>query len=237
MKNDYFHKLNNKSSVSKSKTPQFSNEIFSIPITNTNDSYIIETINSSNSIESSDEFQTSGLQEGLIYRNNFNGLRFWTQILKEGQQPFISSNFYNYYNRPPSEFYALQVEVIKMNYLKSSDSNGLSDPYYIAQLGNEQFKSRVIYCNLNPIYYDEFQLKIHNLEQHLIISVFDKDKSKDEFLGSIEIDITSEPFGEIVEKEYPLNPGSIFLKWQVTEVGQSRWDEKLINIRDLNQII
>ena len=76
----------------------------------------------------------------------------------------------NYYNRPPSEFYALQVEVIKMNNLKSADSNGLSDPYYIAQLGNEQFKSRVIYYNLNPIYYDEFQLKIKNLEQDLIIS-------------------------------------------------------------------
>ena len=42
MKNDLFPKLNYISSVSKSKTPQFSNAIFSIPITNTNDSYIIE---------------------------------------------------------------------------------------------------------------------------------------------------------------------------------------------------
>ena len=93
MKNDYLRKVNNKSSVSKSKTPQFSNSIFSLPITNTNDSYIIETINSDDKIESSDEFQTSDLQERLIYLNNFKGLRFWTQILKMGQQPFTSSNF------------------------------------------------------------------------------------------------------------------------------------------------
>jgi hypothetical protein len=162
MKNDLFPKLNYITSINKSQTPQFSNAVFSIPISNTNDTYIIETINSSNSIESSDEFKTSDLEEGLIYRNNINGIRFWTQINQINQKPFISNNFDNYYNKI-EECYTLHIEIIKMNNLPSSDSNGLSDPYYIANFGNQQFKSRVIYCNLNPVYYDEFKFKIKNL--------------------------------------------------------------------------
>ena len=121
MKNDLFLKDRKISCVHESSTSQFSNAEFPIPISNSGDSYIIETINSLNSIESL-ECKTLDLEEGLIYHNNINGNRFWT-----------------------------------MKNLPSSDLNGLSDSYYIVKFGEEQFKSRIIFCNLNPTYYDEFK--------------------------------------------------------------------------------
>lgn len=209
--------------------------MFSIPISNTNDSYILDTIDSLNLISSSIEQTIIGLQEGLIYRYNVNCFRFWTQILKSGELPFITNNFYDYYNKKPEETYILHIEIMEMKNLPASDNDGLSDLYYIAKFGEEQFKSRVIYSNLNPTFYDEFKFKCKNLDSKLIISVYDKDKlSKDDLLGRIEIDLTSEPFGKIIEKEYYLGKGSVFMKWQVTEPAQSRWTENLFNVNVLN---
>ena len=82
---------------------------------------------------------------------------------------------------------------------------------------------------MNPTYYDEFKFIIKNLDERLIVSIFDKDKlSKDDLMGKVEIDLISEPLGKVVEKEYFLQKGSIIMKWQVTEPGQSRWTEKII---------
>ena len=235
MKNDIFPTLNSVSNINCSPTPQFSNAVFSIPVSIKNDSYIIETINANNVIISSLELETKDLKEGLIYRNNIDGVRFWTQILKMNEKPFMTKNFYNYYDKFPEEYYTLYIEIIKMNNLKASDVNGLSDPYYICKYGNEIFKSRTIYYNLNPIFYDEFQFRAKNLDCKLIISVYDKDLlTKDDFLGKIEIDLTSEPFGKVVEKEYNLERGSIEMKWQVTEPCQIRWSEKIFNLNVLN---
>ena len=235
MKNDLYPKLNYHSSNS-SKTPQFSNSIFSLPTSNTNDPYVFETINDLNIISSSQEFKTSGIKDGLIYLNNVDGLRFWTQILQMGQEPFTSSNFYDYYNKIPEENYILHIEIKEMKDLEIADlESDSSDPYYIAKFGEEQFKSRIIYSNLNPIFYDEFKFKIKNLDEKLIINVFDKDKlSKDDLIGTVEIDLTSEPFGKIIDKEYKMKKGSIFMKWQVTEPGQSRWTENIFNVNVLN---
>ena len=122
--------------------------------------------------------------------------------------------------KKPEEYYTLNIEIKEMKDLKESDSSR-SDPYYIAKFGREEFKSRVIYNNLNPIYYDEFIFPIKNLDEKLIINVFDKDNlSKDDLIGNLEIDLTSEPFGKIVEREYRFIKGSVLMKWQITELGQ-----------------
>ena len=65
--------------------------------------------------------------------------------------------------------------------------------------------------------------------------IFDKDKlSKDDLLGKVEIDLVSEPLGKIIEKNYYLPKGYFHMKWQVTEPGQSRWNEKIFSINALN---
>ena len=121
-----------------------------------------------------------------------------------------------------------------MSSLPVSDMDGSSDPYYIAKYGDQIYKSRVIENNLNPTFYDEFKFRLKNLEEKLFINVLDKDIAKDDLLGTLEIDLTSEPFGHVVDKKYPMSKGSIDIKWQVTEPGQSRWDEKLFNLNVLN---
>ena len=242
MKNDIFKILGEKKSIQMSKIKQFSNAIFSVPITNINDTYIIEQIGHSDKggsyIQSSYEFETKNLQEGLIYRNNINGLRFWTQITCDQKDiPFNDKNYANYYEQTPDEYYTLQIEIIKMEGLKNSDINGLSDPYFIAEYGDQTYKSRTLDENLNPIFYDEFKFRIKNIETPLYIIIKDKDILKDDNLGYLNIDLTSIKFGKIFDGKYKLNPyGYLYMKWQITEPGQSRWSEKefIPNILNIN---
>ena len=235
MKNDIFPKLNIKRSEGNI-TPQYPNCIFSLPISNKDDSYVIDTLNDLRHISHSNEFSTKGLQEGLIYRNIVKNLRFWTQILPMGEEiPFKSKNFYDYYNKTPEEKYTLHVEIMTLNKLKASDDTGKSDPYYIASISGQSYKSRVIYDNLNPIFYDEFKFHIKNLDEKFVIKIYDKDTfSRDDPLGLVEIDLTSEPFGKVVENDYFFSYSSITMKWQVTEPGQSRWSEKIFNVNEIN---
>ena len=89
MKNDPFPRKDSITAITTSKINQFTNAIFTIPITNINENYVIEKLSIENSYISKYEFPTENLQEGLIYRNNFNGLRFWTQILRGNEKsPF-----------------------------------------------------------------------------------------------------------------------------------------------------
>ena len=46
-------------------------------------------------------------------------------------------------------------------------------------------------------------------------------------IGTLLIDLTSEPFGHVVDKKYNMNRGSIYIKWQVTVPGQTRWSENI----------
>ena len=235
MKNDLFPKKGKILSNNFGNIIQFSNAVFTVPISNLNDKYIIQKISQEGDIKTSYEFETQNLIEGLIYRINNNGLRFWTQILRgDNNTPFLDENFAYYYNLPPDEYYSLHVEIKDMAKLPASDVGGLSDPYFIAQYGDQKYKSRIIDKNLNPIFYDEFKFRIKNLEEKLIIKVFDKDITKDDLLGTVEIDLTSEPFGHVVNNEYFMNKGSINMKWQVTAPGQSRWDEKIFTTNILN---
>ena len=236
MINDIDKILNGKLCMNPSKVKQFSDAVFTVPISNPNDNYVIEKINPDNyHSEANYIFETKDLKEELIYRINANGLRFWAQILKGNSNlPFYDTNFANYYDLPPVNYYALYIEIKQINNLPSCDVDGYLDPYYKAYYGSQTYKSRVIDNTLNPIFYDEFCFKVKNLENNLIITVYDKDITKDDIIGSIRIDLLSEPLGHVVNKTYNLDKGSIEMKWQVTEPDQSRWDDKPFKINALN---
>ena len=236
MKNDLFTKSYAVSPVNSGKIRQFSQAIFTVPITNIDENYVIEQIDPDlDSLISTNEFETKDLKEGYIYRNNINGIRFWTQILSDkNKTPFSDENFADYYNLPPDENYTLYVELKKMEGLPAADADGFSDPYFIAIYGDQIYKSRTIENNLNPTYYDEFKFTIKNLETNLCIKVMDKDIAKDDNIGTLLIDLTSEPFGHVVDKKYNMNKGSIYIKWQVTEPGQKRWSENIFKPNILN---
>ena len=236
MKNDlYFtNKLYNSY---KSKRNCFGGGIMKVPISNKDDTYLIDAIySSSDKIYSSYEFETKDLEPYLIYRINKNGLRFWAQIVNESDKDsFANKNFYNYYNQLPTERYMVYIEVIEFTNIYGIDSDNVELSYSIS-FGDQRFISRKFYILEKVIFNDEFKFEAKNLEQKLHLEVkINKDKKLD-----YDIDLTSHDFGEVVEEEYSIYNNSDFtslrakIKWQVTEPVQPRWDNKIVKINSLN---
>ncbi|XP_026316222.1 multiple C2 and transmembrane domain-containing protein [Hyposmocoma kahamanoa] len=67
-----------------------------------------------------------------------------------------------------------------------------SDPYCKFRLGNEKYKSKVVWKTLHPSWLEQFDLHLYDdQEQILEVTVWDKDKqSKDDFLGRCLIDLS-----------------------------------------------
>ncbi|XP_047996850.1 multiple C2 and transmembrane domain-containing protein isoform X2 [Leguminivora glycinivorella] len=67
-----------------------------------------------------------------------------------------------------------------------------SDPYCKFRLGNEKYKSKVVWKSLHPSWLEQFDLHLYDdQEQILEVTVWDKDKqTKDDFLGRCTIDLS-----------------------------------------------
>ncbi|XP_050356679.1 multiple C2 and transmembrane domain-containing protein-like isoform X4 [Nymphalis io] len=67
-----------------------------------------------------------------------------------------------------------------------------SDPYCKFRLGNEKYKSKVVWKTLHPSWLEQFDLHLYDdQEQILEVTVWDKDKqTKDDFLGRCTIDLS-----------------------------------------------
>lgn len=56
--------------------------------------------------------------------------------------------------------------------------------FFCFRLGNEKYKSKVIYKNLNPSWLEQFDLHLYDDQnQELEVTVWDKDRSRDDFMG------------------------------------------------------
>lgn len=52
------------------------------------------------------------------------------------------------------------------------------------RLGSEKYKSKVVYKSLNPSWLEQFDLHLYDDQsQELEVTVWDKDRSKDDFMG------------------------------------------------------
>ncbi|CAG9792488.1 unnamed protein product [Diatraea saccharalis] len=67
-----------------------------------------------------------------------------------------------------------------------------SDPYCKFRLGNEKYKSKVVWKSLHPSWLEQFDLHLYDdQEQILEVTVWDKDKqTKDDFIGRCAIDLS-----------------------------------------------
>eukprot|EP01119_Soliformovum_irregulare_P003103 TRINITY_DN133_c0_g1_i3.p1 TRINITY_DN133_c0_g1~~TRINITY_DN133_c0_g1_i3.p1 ORF type:complete len:710 (+),score=244.05 TRINITY_DN133_c0_g1_i3:779-2908(+) len=108
----------------------------------------------------------------------------------------------------------LTLYVLAGRSLASKDSNGLSDPYVVAQLSNAKGepcsknssqKTKVIKKTLNPTWENEIlRMPANSTVKSLDISVWDEDMvGKDEFMGQISIPASDFTSGG-KEKWYPL---------------------------------
>lgn len=55
---------------------------------------------------------------------------------------------------------------------------------FICRLGNEKYKSRVVWRSLNPRWLEQFDLHLYDDgDQQLELTVWDKDRARDDFIG------------------------------------------------------
>ncbi|XP_061443242.1 extended synaptotagmin-2 isoform X2 [Rhineura floridana] len=117
----------------------------------------------------------------------------------------------------------LRIHFIEAQDLEGKDTylkgivKGKSDPYGIIRVGNQIFQSKVIKENLNPKWNEVYEALVYEHPgQELEIELFDEDPDKDDFLGSLMIDLIE------VEKERHLD------EWfTLDEVSKGRLHLKL----------
>ncbi|XP_053103587.1 extended synaptotagmin-3 [Hemicordylus capensis] len=112
--------------------------------------------------------------------------------------------------------YLLEAEnlVQKDNFLGAI--RGKSDPYALLQVGLVQFRSKTIQRDLNPIWNEMFEFVVHELPgQDLEVELYDEDPDKDDFLGSLLINLEDVMKDRVVDEWFPLSKiasGHVHLK-------------------------
>ncbi|XP_061877611.1 extended synaptotagmin-2 isoform X1 [Entelurus aequoreus] len=92
--------------------------------------------------------------------------------------------------------------VLRIHFLEAQDLEGKdkflgglikgkSDPYGMLQIGNQLFQSKTIKESLHPKWNEVYEALVYEHSgQHLEIELFDEDPDKDDFLGSLMIDMS-----------------------------------------------
>ncbi|XP_069770826.1 extended synaptotagmin-2-like isoform X2 [Narcine bancroftii] len=103
----------------------------------------------------------------------------------------------------------------KDTYMKGL-AKGKSDPYGIVRIGNQIFQSKTIKENLNPKWNEVYEALIYeNPGQLLEIELFDEDPDKDDFLGSLMIDLIEVQKEQLIDQWFDLDEvsrGKLHLK-------------------------
>ncbi|XP_067843394.1 extended synaptotagmin-3-like [Heptranchias perlo] len=93
---------------------------------------------------------------------------------------------------------------------------GKSDPYALIRVGTQTFRSKTIKGNLNPEWHEIYEAVVHETPgQDLEMELFDEDPDKDDFLGSLVIDLAEVMKDRVVDEWFPLSDvehGKVHLK-------------------------
>jgi len=88
----------------------------------------------------------------------------------------------------------LKVKVVKGRKLPATDIGGKSDPYCKLFLKLQEFKTKVINDNLDPVWDEEFTFEgLKEKKGILLVELWDKDLVYDDFIGSVAIRIEQIP--------------------------------------------
>ncbi|XP_030612387.1 extended synaptotagmin-2-A isoform X2 [Archocentrus centrarchus] len=114
---------------------------------------------------------------------------------------------------------------------------GKSDPYGIVQIGNQLFQSKTIKETLHPKWNEVYEALVYEHSgQHLEIELFDEDPDKDDFLGSLMIDMTELHKEQKVDEWFALEEaptGKLHLKleWLSLLSTSQKLDQVLRSVR------
>ncbi|KAK2859569.1 hypothetical protein Q5P01_004189 [Channa striata] len=137
----------------------------------------------------------------------------------------------------------LRIHFLEAQDLEGKDTflggliKGKSDPYGILQVGNQMFQSKTIKESLNPKWNEVYEALVHEHSgQHLEIELFDEDPDKDDFLGSLMIDLTELHKEQKVDEWFELEEtptGKLHLKleWLSLLSTPEKLDQVLQSVR------
>ncbi|KAG5265263.1 hypothetical protein AALO_G00240300 [Alosa alosa] len=114
---------------------------------------------------------------------------------------------------------------------------GKSDPYGVIQVANQLFQSRVIKENVNPRWNEVYEALVYDHPgQSLDIELFDEDTDKDDFLGSLTIDVAELEKQQRVDEWFQLEEvasGKLHLKleWLSLLPAPDKLDQVLSGIK------
>ncbi|KAI4791583.1 hypothetical protein KUCAC02_033918 [Chaenocephalus aceratus] len=114
---------------------------------------------------------------------------------------------------------------------------GKSDPYGVLQIGNQLFQSKAVKESLNPKWNEVYEALVYEHSgQHLEIELFDEDPDKDDFLGSLMIDMTELHKEQKVDEWFDLEEaptGKLHLKleWLSLLATPEKLDKVLRSVR------
>ncbi|KAL1006794.1 hypothetical protein UPYG_G00077190 [Umbra pygmaea] len=138
--------------------------------------------------------------------------------------------------------------VLRIHFLEAQDLEGKdkflgglikgkSDPYGVLQIGNQLFQSKTIKESLHPKWNEVYEALVHEHSgQHLEIELFDEDPDKDDFLGSLMIDLTELHKEQKVDEWFDLeevSTGKLHLKleWLSLLSTTEKMDQVLRSVR------
>ncbi|XP_008289555.1 extended synaptotagmin-2-A isoform X2 [Stegastes partitus] len=138
--------------------------------------------------------------------------------------------------------------VLRIHFLEAQDLEGKdkflgglikgkSDPYGVLQIGNQLFQSKTVKESLHPKWNEVYEALVYEHSgQHLEIELFDEDPDKDDFLGSLMIDMTELHKEQKVDEWFDLEEaptGKLHLKleWLSLLSTPERLDQVLRSVR------
>ncbi|XP_048342837.1 extended synaptotagmin-3 isoform X2 [Sphaerodactylus townsendi] len=123
--------------------------------------------------------------------------------------------------RFPIPYGVVRVHLLEAEKLVQKDHflgaiRGKSDPYALLRVGLMQFRSKTIQRNLNPVWNETFEFVVYEVPgQDLEIDLYDEDPDKDDFLGSLLINLADVMKDKVVDEWFPLSKtasGHVHLK-------------------------
>ncbi|XP_071370102.1 extended synaptotagmin-2-A-like, partial [Centroberyx affinis] len=113
---------------------------------------------------------------------------------------------------------------------------GKSDPYGVIQVANQLFQSKVIHETVHPKWNEVYEALVYEHSGHLEIELFDEDTDKDDFLGSLMIDVAELQKEQKVDEWFVMDEvatGKLHLKleWLSLLPTADRLDQALTSIK------
>ncbi|XP_042366240.1 extended synaptotagmin-2 [Plectropomus leopardus] len=137
----------------------------------------------------------------------------------------------------------LRIHFLEAQDLEGKDTflggliKGKSDPYGVLQIGNQLFQSKAVKETLHPKWNEVYEALVYEHSgQHLEIELFDEDPDKDDFLGSLMIDMTELHKEQKVDEwfnleEAPTGKLHLKLEWLSLLSTPEKLDQVLRSVR------